>query len=92
MSDPLSLELIAAAPAADRCPHLVQEPAGCHCGSGTLPPGLARLVTDCLSLQLWCLAGRDRWPVCIYYVAPEHSGPPGVSGDDTVHLLSGPAP
>jgi hypothetical protein len=31
------------------------------------PDDAGRMVCDHFSLQLWCLAGPERWPVCIFF-------------------------
>jgi hypothetical protein len=58
-------ELHAEAPPEARCPHLEHDAYGCRCRqlTGTTAD---RLVCDHFSLQLWCLAGPERWPVCIW--------------------------
>ena len=61
--------------AADRCPHLQHDRAGCRCRIAQ-----SRVVCDHFSLQLWCLAGPERWPVCIFFPpAP----PPAAERSDT---------
>jgi hypothetical protein len=64
-----SLELIAdlwttSAPG-DRCPHATFADNICHCGLFAEPQ--ATMVCDMYSLQLWCLAGSERYPKCIVY-------------------------
>jgi hypothetical protein len=56
-------QLLEAAPPAERCPHLRTGRGACTCRSPGIPGGeLYR--PDPLSLQLWCLAGQQRWPSC----------------------------
>jgi hypothetical protein len=52
-------ELYDAAAPADRCPHLAHDETGYQCRQ--LQGDEARLVCDHFSLQLWCLAGPERW-------------------------------
>jgi hypothetical protein len=62
-------ELYAETPAEQRCPHLVAPDAeGCRCRQ--LAGTADRLVCDHFSVQLWCLAGPERWPVCVHFSAP----------------------
>jgi len=56
-------ELFNASEPADRCPHLQHDGCGCSCGVAA-DPDTSRMVCDHFSLQLWCLAGPTRWPVC----------------------------
>jgi hypothetical protein len=47
--------------------------------SGASPacqPGDDRLITDVYSLQLWCLAGPERWPVCDWFREPSGATTP----------------
>jgi hypothetical protein len=68
--DPFTDSLFAEAPAADRCPHLQRDAAGPRCASPACQPGEDRLIVDVYALQLWCLAGPDRWPVCDWFREP----------------------
>jgi hypothetical protein len=70
-------DLYARSAPANRCPHLEAPtplPAcrapidGCHCRA--VRPLMAAMVCDTASLQLWCLAGPERWPKCLYYREP----------------------
>ena len=65
-------ELWDASELADRCPHLQHDDSGCSC-SVVADPNTSRMVCDHSSLQLWCLAGPDRWPVCASYPGPDGS-------------------
>jgi hypothetical protein len=49
-----------------RCPHVQHDADGCRCGA-VADPVTSRMVCDHFSLQLWCLAGPERWPVCESY-------------------------
>ncbi len=70
-------ELHDEAPDADRCPHLDHDAEGCRCrriaagfADELLPDeaaDAARVVCDHFSLQLWCLAGPERWKACAYF-------------------------
>lgn len=60
-------ELISKAPPGACCPHLAVDEAGCRCASPGCPEDSRLLVTDCLSLQIWCLAGPERWPACFVF-------------------------
>ena len=55
----------------DRCPHVRHGEYGCRCESPACPDQGRRLITDHFSLQLWCLAGPERWPVCEVFVVAE---------------------
>jgi hypothetical protein len=86
-------ELHADAPADQRCPHLEHDTDGCRCRrvvadlAGELPADEAnqagQMVCDHFSLQLWCLAGPERWAACAFY-APADS--PCVPSADRVQL------
>lgn len=70
-------ELHAESPAADRCPHLEHDQAGCRCRrvaegfAAELPTEEAdqtgTQVCDHFSLRLWCLAGPARWKACAFF-------------------------
>lgn len=72
---PLALveELYSASRPADRCPHLRRDrPGVCHCVAGPLAIADSNTI-DTASLQIWCLAGREQWPVCIFFPPPDPS-------------------
>ena len=56
----------------DRCPHFRTEKSGRpYCGNdlveGQEIGGVRRRVCDHFSLQLFCLAGRERYEICIHF-------------------------
>jgi len=61
-------ELWDASEPAARCPHLRHDADGCRCVA-VADLVTSRMVCDHLSLQLWCLAGPERWPVCASFPA-----------------------
>jgi hypothetical protein len=67
-------ELWNASALADRCPHIEHAACGCSCSVAADPN---RMVCHHFSLQLWCLAGPDRWPVCASCPCPNGSAVPG---------------
>ena len=74
-------ELHTGSTSADRCPHLRHvSPGVCQCAAvQQADPAsggeAAALICDYASIQLWCLAGSDRWPTCHFF--PQA---PGVNG------------
>ena len=58
-------ELWAKSDPADCCPHVSHESEGCRCAV-VAEEDNSRMVCDPYSLQLWCLAGPERWPVCVF--------------------------
>jgi hypothetical protein len=74
-------ELFDASDHAARCPSLAHGPDGCRCQALT-DATESRLVCDHFSLQLWCLAGPARWPVCACF--PHQDGPAAHGRADVV--------
>jgi hypothetical protein len=63
-----SIALVDAAPPADLCPHLAVDVEGPFC-LAMIDQGMltARGAVGYASLQLWCIAGASRWPICAYH-------------------------